>query len=117
MATFTKYPLSGSTNGRPIAVAATAIATGTTIHTAVAGTTNWDEIWLFANNITTLTIRLTIGWGGTGNSDLNIIDIPPNQGKVLIAAGELLQNGLVIKAAAKTANVVNITGFVNRITA
>ncbi len=117
MATFTKYPLSGSTNGRPIAVAATAIASGTTIHTSVAGATNWDEIWLFANNITTSTIRLTIGWGGTGNSDLNIIDIPANQGKVLIAAGELLQNELVIKAAAGTANVVNITGFVNRITA
>lgn len=117
MATFTKYKLSGSTNGKQIAVAATAIGSGTTIHTAVSGTSSWDEVWLFANNITTSTIRLVIGWGGTSNSDLNIIDIPANQGKVLIAAGELLQNGLVIKAAAGTANVVNITGFVNRITA
>ena len=37
MATFTKKKLSGSTDGKPIAVAATATP-GTLIHTAVTGT-------------------------------------------------------------------------------
>ena len=41
MATFSKIPLSGSTNGKGILVAATATL-GTTIHTAGSGTTNFD---------------------------------------------------------------------------
>jgi len=46
-----KRKLSGSTDGKPIKVVATATA-GTTIHTAVAGTTagTFDEIWLYAYN-------------------------------------------------------------------
>ena len=43
MATYSKQLLSGGTNGKNIKVAATATA-GTTIHTAVAGTTDIDEI-------------------------------------------------------------------------
>ena len=43
MATFTKTLLSGSTNGKAILVAATATP-GTTIHTAVAGTSSLDEM-------------------------------------------------------------------------
>ena len=115
MATYTKVGLSGSTNGRPIAVAATSIGSGTTIHTAVAGTTSWDEIWLFASNITSSSVVITIGWGGTSNSDLTLISIPPYEGKFLVVAGEILQNSLIVKAAAATANVINISGFVNRI--
>ena len=46
MATYTKRLLSGSTNGRPIKVAATATP-GTTIHTAVTGTTDFDEVWIY----------------------------------------------------------------------
>jgi hypothetical protein len=41
MATFSKIPLSGSTNGKGILVAATATLE-TTIHTAGSGTTNFD---------------------------------------------------------------------------
>jgi len=115
MATFTKDKLSGSTNGKQIAVAATAIGSGTTIHTAVSGTSSWDEVWLFASNISTSSVALTLGWGETGDSGLTKIDLPPNQGKILVVAGEIIQNSLVIKAAAGTANVVNISGFVNRI--
>ena len=49
MATYSKQLLSGGTNGKNIKVAATATA-GTTIHTANAGTTDIDEIWLYACN-------------------------------------------------------------------
>ena len=45
MATYSKQKLSDSTNGRNIKVAATATA-GTAIHTAVAGASDLDEIWL-----------------------------------------------------------------------
>jgi len=116
MATYTKMNLSGSTNGRPIAVAATSISSGTTIHTAVSGTSSMDEIWIFAANVTTKVVTLTVGWGGTGTSDTILVDVPAKQGLFLVTPGILLQNSLVVKAAASTANVINLAGFVNRIT-
>ena len=50
MSTFDKLILSGSTNGRGIAVVATA-TTGTTIHATGTSNTTLDEVWLYANNI------------------------------------------------------------------
>ena len=115
MTTYTKLPLSGSTNGRMIKVVATATA-GTTIHTAGSGTTNIDEVWLWAVNSDTITRKLTIEWGGTTAPDDTItVDIPPQGGLILVAPGLLIQNSLVIKAFAAAANVVTITGYVNRI--
>ena len=117
MATFSKQKLSGSTNGKQIKVAATATA-GTTIHTAVTGETNWDEIWLWAVNSSALDVKLTIEWGEATAPDGNIeVTIPAENGYVLVVPGMLLQNELVVKAFAGTANVILINGFVNRITA
>ena len=116
MATYSKQLLSGSTNGRGIKVAATATA-GTLIHTAVAGTTPEDEIWLYAHNTSSSTVKLTLEWGGTTAPDDHIeINIgSEGTGLILIAPGILLQNGLVVRAFAGTANVINIFGYVNRI--
>jgi len=117
MATYTKNLLSGSTNGKAIKVVQTATA-GDTIHTAVAGTSDFDEIWLYAYNGHTVDVILTIEFGGASVPDQNIIaTIPYKAGLVPIVPGLLLQNGLVIKAFANVANVVTIIGFVNRITA
>ena len=114
---FTKALLSGSTNGKGIKVVQTATA-GTLIHTAVAGTSDFDEIWLYAYNGHTVDVILTIEFGGASVPDQNIIaTIPYKAGLVPIVPGLLLQNGLVIKAFANVANVVTIIGFVNRITA
>lgn len=116
MATFTKQLLSGSTNGKAIKVAATATA-GTTIHTAVSGTSSLDEIWLYAHNSSASTVKLTLEWGEAtapdGNIEINIG--AEGTGLVLVAPGLLLQNSLVVKAFAGTANVVTLTGYVNRI--
>ncbi len=116
MATFTKTLLSGSTNGKAIKVAATTTA-GTTIHTAVSGTSSLDEVWLYAHNSSASTVKLTLEWGEAtapdGNIEINIG--AEGTGLVLIAPGILLQNSLVIKAFAATTNVVTITGYVNRI--
>ncbi len=57
MAVYDKRLLSGSTNGRLIKVVATATA-GTLIHTAVTGTTNIDEIHLYAVNFAGMTAIL-----------------------------------------------------------
>jgi hypothetical protein len=116
MASYSKQLLSGSTNGKGIKVAATATA-GTTIHTAIAGTSSIDEIWLYANNTSSSGVKLTLEWGEATAPDGNIeITIPAEgTGMVLIAPGIPLQNGLVVKAFAATANVINIFGYVNRI--
>lgn len=116
MATYAKQLLSGSTNGKQIKVAATATP-GTTIHTAVTGTSDFDEIWIWAVNSSSGDVKLTLEWGGTTDpDDLIEVTIPAEQGKVLIIPGLLLQNELVVKAFAGTANVILISGFVNRIT-
>jgi hypothetical protein len=117
MATYTKRLLSNSTNGKQIKVAATTTA-GTAIHTAVAGTGDLDEVWLWAVNNHTVTVELCVEFGGaTDPDDLICVSLPARQGLVLVVPGLLLQNGLGVAAFAGVANVVSISGFVNRITA
>jgi hypothetical protein len=111
--TFTKNILSGSTNGKGIKIVQTATA-GTLIHTAVAGTSSMDEIWLYAYNGHTADVVLTIEWGEATVPDGNtVITIPFKQGRFCIIDGRLLQNSLVVRAFAATANVIIIDGFVN----
>jgi len=117
MAQFTKQLLSGSTNGRMIKVAAVATP-GTTIHTAVAGISDIDEVWLWAVNSDTSDRELTIEYGGVAApDDLIEITLAAESGLVLLTPGLVLQNSLVIRAFAASANVVMVGGFVNRITA
>lgn len=117
MATYTKEKLSGSTNGKPIKVAATATL-GTTIHTAVAGTSDWDEIWIWAYNGSASSITLTIEFGGASVPDQNIVvTLASKSGLVPIVPGLILQNEMVVTAFAGTADVITLSGFVNRITA
>jgi len=112
--TFAKVVLSGSTNGKQIKVAATATA-GTTIHTASA--TSLDEIWIYAVNSSTSTVKLTLEWGEATAPDGNIeVTIPNEGGYTLVVPGLLLTNSLVVKAFAATANVILLNGYVNRIT-
>ena len=115
MAAITKVLLSGSTQGKGIKVVQTATA-GTTIHTAVSGTTDLDEIWLWAQNSSAGDVKLTLEWGEATAPDGNIeVTIPGEQGLVQVAPGLLLQNSLVVKAFASSANVILIHGFANRL--
>jgi hypothetical protein len=115
MATFSKQLLSGSTNGKMIKVVATSTP-GTTIHTAVSGTSSLDEVWLWAVNSDTTDRKLTIEFGGTASPDDTIeLTIPAEGGLVPVVTGMVLQNSLVVKAFAATANVILVGGYVNRI--
>jgi len=107
--------LSGSTNGRPIPVVATATP-GTTIHTA--GATGYDKVWLFASNVTAAVATLTVEWGGVtdpGDHLVKAYSIPANSSAVPIAIGLIVQGALVVKAFSGTASAINITGFVIRV--
>ena len=117
MATYAKQLLTGSTNGKGIKVVATATA-GTTIHTAVSGTSDLDELWIYAVNSDSSDVKLTLEWGEATDPDGNIEQtVPAESGLMLLAPGMLLQNSLVLKAFAGTANVIVVHGYCNRITA
>ena len=121
MATFAKVKLSGSTDGRPIKVAATATA-GTLIHTGSATATTYDEIWLYAMNSHSADLKLTIEWGGvTVPDDLIEQTITTEAGLTLIAPGLLIKGNastaLIVRAFAASANYITIQGYVNQITA
>ena len=123
MATFSKLTLqpAGTTGtGLGIKVAATATA-GTAIHTASTVSTTIDEIWLYAVNTSTSSVKLTIEWGEATSPDGHIeVTILPEAGLVTVVPGFLLQGNAtarVVRAFAATANVIVMHGFVNRITA
>ena len=116
MAAINPILLSGSTSGRQIKTVATATP-GTLLHTCVAGSTSFDEVWLYAENTSAASVNLTIELGGvTSPDDLIIVSIPPTIGPVNVLAGIRLNGGVVIRAFAASANVINIHGNVNRYT-
>lgn len=113
--TVSRIPLSGSTHGRGIKVAATA-STGTTIHTATSSTSDCDVITLYAYNSSSGAVNLTLQWGGTSTPDDDIkLSIPATSGLTLVVPDMVLRNSLVVAAYAGTTNVITIHGFVNRV--
>lgn len=120
MAQVAKRKLTGSTDGRPIKVTATA-SPGTTLHTAVSGATagTFDEIWLFAYNSDTVSRALTIQFGGTTSPDDHIVVSLPaaSTGLIAVVPGLILQNATIVRGFAAAANVVTVVGYVNAITA
>lgn len=111
--TYQKILLSGSTNGLPIDVLGNNSATATTIHTT--GSTDYDEIWLFANNYSNTARFLSLEIGGTSAHQKLIVPIPVNQGLIPVCTGILLTGSNVVKAFSDSANVISIVGYINRI--
>lgn len=119
MATYTKLNLSASAGGQPVVVAATA-SFGTLVHATGTSATVLDEVWIYANNTSASDVKLTIQYGGatSPNNDIEVT-IAGEAGLVLVIPGLLLSgdgsNERSVRAFAATANVINITGYVNRI--
>jgi len=117
MATYSRVLLSGSTDGKPIPVAATATP-GTLLHTAQSGSTGFDEVYLWVSNVTGSAATLTLEWGGVtdpGSHLVKALSIAANSGPTAVAVGQCLNNAAVVRAFSGTASALNITGFVNRI--
>ncbi len=115
MPSISRQLLSGSTNGRMIQITGTATGSANTIHTAVSGTTNIDEIYLWAINTGTSDVLLSIEFGGTGAANEIDFVIPGQVGLIEVVNKLVLNNNLVVKAFAATGSVINIGGYVNRI--
>jgi hypothetical protein len=119
MATFTKLHLSSSVGGQPIYVSDSSDP-GTAIHTTGTSASDIDEIWLYANNVSVSDVELTVEYGGVVDGINHIvISIPSKSGLVLVVPGLTLSgdgtSSRVVGAFAASANAINITGYVNRI--
>lgn len=116
MATVVKRKLSGSTDGKGIKIVNTVLASADTIHTAVAGTTagTYDEVWIYVVNTSASEVKFTLCWWGLTDIDNTIeYTVAAEDGLKMIIPGLILQNGLVVKWFAATANVLVVYGFVN----
>lgn len=116
---YSRQLLSGTpASGRVIPVAAVATP-GTQIHQAVAGAApNFDEIYLWASNVTGAAAKLTIEWGGVTDPGDHIVkqfSIPANSPPLPIVCGEVLNGALNVKAFSDVASAINISGYVNRL--
>jgi hypothetical protein len=122
MATFSKHILTGSTHGAAIVITGSttdATTTGTTLHTAVAGTSSGnlqDEVFIYIQNMATNTRDVVIGFGGTGTDNFIRQPVPARDGLYQVIPGMPLRNGLKITANA-TANddLLKAYGYVNRV--
>jgi len=116
MATFSAITLSGATTGVPIIVAANA-SPGTVVHLGTA--TSYDEVYLFASNVTASAATLYIQWGVTtdpGGMMVKNFSITANSAPVPIAVGQRINGAVTVLAFCTAASAINITGWVNRIT-
>lgn len=110
-------PLSGSTNGLPIKVTGTSSGAAVTVHTAIAGTTLADYLWLFATNTDTAARTITVAGDNFTDPDdcfCKAFSLAASGIPVPILTGQPLRNGLVVGAWAGTANVITLSGWVTR---
>jgi hypothetical protein len=127
--TFTKNKLSGSTNGKQILINSTSSANYIGIHTCVTGTTNFDEVWVWATNNWSSSVSMSIAYGATvgtgvnGKQDEIQVVVPPRDSPLLIIPGLVMNNGLIIQAygqswtdaATRETGSLCVNGFVNQI--
>jgi len=114
--TVTKVLLSSSNNGTGTKVVRT-VTPGTLIHTATNGDYNaMDEVVLYAVNTSAAAVTLTIEFAGAVVPDnLIIVAIPGYSGQVTVVNRLLITAGLTIAARCSAANVVQIYGYVHRL--
>jgi hypothetical protein len=87
---------------------------GNTLHTAIAGTNHIDEVYVYACNIHTADVELTLEFNGVAAANQMVVTIPFDDGFHLIVPGWRFQNGATLKAFAGTTAVINCMVQVNR---
>ena len=88
---------------------------GTVIHTSQTAN-SIEEVWLWATNIHTSPVALTLEWGAKISGHLTKVTIPSQEGLFQIIPGFPVTSGVVISAYASVSGVVSVAGYVNRIT-
>jgi hypothetical protein len=115
-----RIPLSGSTQGKGILIAAVATP-GTMLHTTGVTLTDIDLPWIYFVNSDAAAKKVTVEWGGvTVPNDTIELTIPAESGLLLAIPGLVLTGtgaaGNIIRAYCATTNLVVAFGYVDRVT-
>lgn len=121
MPTYSKIPLSQSSNGSTILLA-TSAAPGTLLHTTQTNNTDLDEVWLYANNVGIIDSLVTVYWGNTATANsIGTFAIAAYAGPTILSPGLVLRGdgatGGVVYATSSVISGVSVAGYINRITA
>lgn len=109
--------LSGSTNGRGVVVTSITAASGNVLHTTVtgAGASVFDEVYVYAMNLTTVARKVVVNAGGTATGDRIRLTLPSSSGGLFLMVPGLRYNGgVTLRAYATSASKVSMHGYVNR---
>lgn len=113
MSTIVRVPLSAAPDGQPICIAKVATL-GNAVHSAAGGST-LDYITLRACNNATTQQLLTMEKGGTADGKVTKVNIPAQVGWVTVLDRALIGSSLVLTAFAASSSVINLDGFVDRV--
>jgi hypothetical protein len=117
MATYSKIDLSASTDGIGILVDDNATA-GKLIHAGDSTATTYDEVWIYATNISAADKKLTIEYGST--TVIIEVTVTTEAGLSLVIPGLVIKGNaspVEIRAFAADTSSICLFGYVNRITA
>jgi cytoskeletal protein RodZ len=128
MATYSKELLSTSTEGEPTLSTSTSAGSPTTIHDTTTTGTTIDELWLYCSNSHSADVELILFYGydaagsvPTAPANTLYQTISTKAGMTLVVAGLILvnddTNATRVSAYDATGSVLNLWGYVNRITA
>lgn len=121
MSTIVKRVLSGSTDGKPLALSATAALT---VHTCASSTNIFDEIYIYAHHNVAADLNIDIELGTSASGSRFTVAVPGKVGPVLIVPGVPIMGATtnpIIAAqpqisATSQSSTIYVTGYVNRIT-
>ena len=126
MATYSKEYLSTSTLGEPTLMISTTAGSPTPIHVTGTSATVEDELWLYASNSHSADVELVLFFGyATGSvptapADTVYQTITTKAGMTLVIPGLVVTGSgsatTSVAAYDATGSVINIWGYVNRIT-
>lgn len=118
---YTPIHPSGITDGKPKLVNQTTQGTAVTFHTAQAGSSGYDEVFLYAANLSANPVSISVFADDGSITDpddyyVKALVLMPNSPRISILDGQRLNNGEIVKAFASVNNAITISGNVNRIT-
>lgn len=116
---YSKISLTGGADFVPIKVHATAIASGTVVHTAGAALPAFDEVYVNVTNTDGSDRLLTLAYGGTTDPDnllTKTVTVSALSGPTPVLLGQPMTNAKVLLASCDVADKLTLSGFVNRAT-
>ena len=126
MATFSKEYLSTSALGEPTLSTSTTAGSPTPIHMTGTSATVEDEVWLYCSNSHSAGVELVLFFGYTNGAvptapaSTLYQTITTKAGMTLVIPGIVMtgngSTGTVVAAYDATGSVLNLWGYVNRIT-